>query len=936
MKSKLTVNRLAIGNLKARKRQYAIMIIGIILAMIFSSSIIFFMVSSSETKKIETQNKFGCQDMIVSAKDFTQEDYEQMKEDKMITSYGLACSIGFAYTDKQNNGGTVCFLDDEAKKISNQIFIEGSYPSAENEIAIEKRQLVNFGCAKAKIGDTIKLKLKIQNGLEYLDEVEKEYKIVGILSDKKSNIEMNFGRQNDIFSIPPSIFVSQNTGVEAGGKEQLIAYANIDRAYLREYAKLLHEQNPEYYYNSSSIISEYLIEKCDEDYTICWAHAQNKNDFLSFDSLIDGGIYYIIIIFVLAFASCVAIINAFNSNLKERKRQIGFLRAVGTTKRQIINIFGREAFIISLIATPISTAISYVLVKVILSIISENAVMSKSIAVLIVAAVINVVIVMLAALIPLFSATKITPIQAIRNIDNSRILKKKKIKTVKQFNAARLIARRDLVFYKGSKIAVCIILIVSILFTCFSGSFISYSKQNLRSLPADYTIADDSSYMGSNDYMFFNLTGNHGFSQSQLNEIASKPYAAEVSGRKTIRTNIAVDEYSPYLCIFKADEIAYKNRDSQFENAEAFSQAYEENVRSKVFFDDEYLQNKNLLNVDKELYTLDMYAYEDDKLLKLNGHLVDGKIDTDKLASGEEIILVAPQRVELRVKFKNNSSAVFTDCDKECEVKRLDMTTVAVEECPYKVGDEIDLVTAQTGNFQFDDEDISATIGNVKQTDRKVKIGAIVSTDETDGQSGFYQYGLTILTSIDGINSFADGVPYDQIELNSAYELDEETDKEICDDLLHYTSEPFLQSNYEYTTWQKEEITSMLIAVISIVIIAFAVCASIINNSITARIRESKRAIGTMRAVGAPAGELIKLYILQILSMLGTGTCIGYGIFAAAFFIIIRINPKSEFIFNPWASIIMSCVLFIACAVNVYARIKKEMKNSIVDNIREL
>ena len=41
-KKKLTVNRLAMGNLKARKKQYTLMIIGIVLAMIFSSGVMFF------------------------------------------------------------------------------------------------------------------------------------------------------------------------------------------------------------------------------------------------------------------------------------------------------------------------------------------------------------------------------------------------------------------------------------------------------------------------------------------------------------------------------------------------------------------------------------------------------------------------------------------------------------------------------------------------------------------------------------------------------------------------------------------------------------------------------------------------------------------------------------------------------------------------------
>ena len=41
-KKKLTVNRLAMGNLKARKKQYTLMIIGIVLAMIFTSAAMFF------------------------------------------------------------------------------------------------------------------------------------------------------------------------------------------------------------------------------------------------------------------------------------------------------------------------------------------------------------------------------------------------------------------------------------------------------------------------------------------------------------------------------------------------------------------------------------------------------------------------------------------------------------------------------------------------------------------------------------------------------------------------------------------------------------------------------------------------------------------------------------------------------------------------------
>lgn len=48
-------------------------------------------------------------------------------------------------------------------------------------------------------------------------------------------------------------------------------------------------------------------------------------------------------------------------------------------------------------------------------------------------------------------------------------------------------------------------------------------------------------------------------------------------------------------------------------------------------------------------------------------------------------------------------------------------------------------------------------------------------------------------------------------------------------------------------------------------------CASIVNNSLTAQIRENKKMIGTMRAVGASIIELTQSYIRQLFSMFAWG-----------------------------------------------------------------
>ncbi len=167
----------------------------------------------------------------------------------------------------------------------------------------------------------------------------------------------------------------------------------------------------------------------------------SSNNSASFDDLMSGGDLAVLLLIVLILASCVAIVNSFNNNLKDRRKQIGMLRAIGTTKRQIINIFGREAFIISLICVPISLASSYFTVSLLLKLAIKDAIMSKSLIVLPVAAVINEAVVMLAALIPLISASKTSPMQAIRNVETARKFNKKKIKTKKEYNPEKLIAK---------------------------------------------------------------------------------------------------------------------------------------------------------------------------------------------------------------------------------------------------------------------------------------------------------------------------------------------------------------------------------------------------------------------------------------------------------------------------------------------------------------
>ena len=84
-----------------------------------------------------------------------------------------------------------------------------------------------------------------------------------------------------------------------------------------------------------------------------------------------------------------------------------------------------------------------------------------------------------------------------------------------------------------------------------------------------------------------------------------------------------------------------------------------------------------------------------------------------------------------------------------------------------------------------------------------------------------------------------------------------------------------------------------------------------------------------------------ELYIKQFLSIFGIGYGVGfglYGIYLLFEYIDEVVVCKGDFssTINPWLTIIFCVLLFAICSANLWIKIRKEMKNSIVENIREL
>lgn len=915
----LTVNRLALGNIRQRKKQYIMLIIGIILAMIFSSSIPLLLSSAAETYKQEELNQIGKQDVILYYPEFSEEDYKQLKNKNILSEYGFAHHIGYAYPAGNEKDGVlgaeITWLDDRAKELSYQTFLEGSYPTKEGEIAAEENALGRLGYKKAKIGDTIKLNLRIQNNNDYFGFAEKEYKLTGIARDKKKRLETRSYTETELAdTLIPAFFVAQNTKTEVGGNEKLVAYCKYTDYYY------------EHYDERYDVITS-IDENCDFNDT----EVNNVAVFYAI-SRFGAGELIIAVIAVLVFASCVAIINAFNTNLKERKRQIGLLRAVGATKRQIINIFGREALIISLIAVPVSMAISYGIVKIAMSVICDEPYMTKSLLVLPITVAINIAVVMLASLVPLFTASRITPMQAIRNIDTARQVKRKKIKSKKEYIPSKLIAKRSLAFSKGSRAAVSVLLSVTIVASCIGFSYVSYMKDSIIGIGADYVLAG----MNYQENNYINTeSGMKGLTESDRQSICAVPEIEATKGVKRLSASIEVEKLNDYFKLLKAENYTWSR------NYENMSEDEMKNEWLKMFKDvsfgeedtKDYNAVKEVLKVKNELFGVSIITYTDDEIKRLKGKLVSGKINIDKISSGEEIILVAPKEVSYYLSKSGHGTYVERKYDGE-KGKESDLVATATDD--FEAGDTLDLIIGVVSS-DYDDTAEHNKYTLLDKKEKKVKVGAVISPNSTDS---FWNIG--IITNAEGMNSIYSGVNYSDLKIYTSGQLDNEANSEIMEALQVYQDKygGSLLSNYEYVKLQKKQIYQFMGALMIIIVLGFVICASIINNSISARIRENKSVIGTLRAFGADASALTKIYRNEVLSMLSLGAIIGYGLFAVIWIALLiakaRFDLNPEFVFNPWISIAMTIVLFTVCFINLHLKVKSEMKNSIVENIREL
>ena len=479
------LNRLTIKNLRLNKKRTIVTIIGIILstALMVGIGLLF-----SSFQDLMIRDTIGYNGKYEA--NYGDVDLDKLNDikDKDFT-YFYEKPIGFSKIESSNEYKPYMYITSVNKEYFDELkLIEGSFPKNENEAVISNHVITNGGL-NYKVGDIVTFKYGKRNiegngtlaNSEFVDgefltnEGTHTYKIVGIV--ERSNFENYSACGYTAFTLDVN---------NDKGSVNLYVMFNKNKKIIKQSEELAKRLNYDNDINYNSTLLALYGES-------------------TYGNVMTTMVSMMMIMLSLVSIGCIIVIyNSFAISVMERKKEFGLLSSIGTTKRQLSHTVFFEAVVVGVIGIILGILGAYIgigcVILIINNLISDILEYKLHLVTnplfIIIPVIFMIVVIGLSAFIPSRRASKVSPIEAIRQNDDIKI-NKKKIKTSKLVNklfgiegeiALKNIKRNK----KKYRVTVVSLFISIVLFISFS-SYMNYTLNTASSVmgevPYDYQIS---------------------------------------------------------------------------------------------------------------------------------------------------------------------------------------------------------------------------------------------------------------------------------------------------------------------------------------------------------------------------------------------------------------------------------------------------------------
>jgi len=933
---RLTISRMASARLKAERKSYLSLGIGVFLSLFLVSAMCLIVQGLYLQQHKETVAKVGdiqCMHLDGGGTD-----------DQVFIDTGLFERIGHVYI----SGGVsstnfyLGWYDQAGQDVAKRHTLEGRMPAKAGEIAMEQNA-VDALCPEKSVGDTVELAITPFDGTE-----EKQvFTLVGILADQSTYLRRQNGYWiTSYLSDFPQVLMSEDEPEFATGSRKMhrimkmASGHTMAEAVIWGYGK--HFPGAVCGMSDTGVFIDYFgdpasLLKIDDKLLVMY---------------IMGGLLF----FALCCACCTGIAGAMDGLLLHRREEIGILRAVGATRRQIRQIFGRESLLLALILTPFSVACACGVAAIMAALMPEQFVFQANPVLLVPILVLGMLVVAMASYLPLRRASKIMPMSVLRDTEmlrrNSHIRRRR---SSKSFSVPRLIATRQLRAHPTRQLGASAMVLLMLFCIVAFGEFMSYGLSSLEDDEPYFTIS--SPYGASYTYPHFYRYNTRELSQQDLAQIKRLPHVRKVETEHSVSATLVTDEINSYLNdhaftsgsrgeITGLSKEEYKDiyrwnaKDIDEEMLESMYQDYLE--RSKEF--EKIMAPVNL--EDKTLYRLDLSTIKlDEKTLKaLESHVIDGKIDPEAIAAGREVIAYTPDIWFWQTKGLDGTVMQNMEIHEE---RPNHLAELAVH-------NDGDIVAGQTLHitqfYNITKGDGAETYENFnpmdyQRGDCEVKVGAVVTSIEGVRSVGGGFGDLTVLTTEEGFQRmpFYSGGVYVRIYLDGP--IDEATEEYLERRITAIASrqtDARVLNNRKMVEESNQQRQQMMLLFASIAIIFFTVAVSMIVSGVSRNIQSDSRLIGMLRAVGADERTIRACYQGQVVLSVVTGV----GLFGLYFAFCVFNRKKywsfmSQFtttgiIVEAAVCLGFALLCLLLCLLMLRARVRQTTRRSIVETIKEM
>lgn len=476
------LNEITLKSLKLNKKRTIVTIIGIILSVSLITAVFGMVACFRETLLKKAIKDNGYNHIIASG---NQDILNILKNNREIKKKMVVANLGYSYINSKNEYKPYLKL---SSVVNPSDFLDlpfnlkkGRFPANSNEVVISNSLLTN-GKVNLKIGDTINYKLgkryacdieldedylvkevkdiddKIICGKEKLvEEKELSLKIVGIIDRPNYTFES--------YSSPGYTSLTVNLD-----SDNLITYNTLKTP--KNYNKVFNSLKKSNKFKNLTLNNEVLryevFKFSDETYNMILTVA-----------------FVVTVIIMITSIYCIK--NSFDISTLEKTKMFGHLISLGATKKQIKNIVLKEGFYLGIIGIPLGLFFGiladYILILVMKNILETtffNAtfVFKISYLAIILAIITSIITIYLSCIKSARRASKISPIEAIRNnldikIKNNKLMSSKIIKKI--FKTPGVLAYKNLKRNKKKYKTTVISLVVSILTFITMNTFITYT-----------------------------------------------------------------------------------------------------------------------------------------------------------------------------------------------------------------------------------------------------------------------------------------------------------------------------------------------------------------------------------------------------------------------------------------------------------------------------